>query len=136
MFSTFPSQMSSGTNEFRCLRKRRYLCLVAGDTNKKTMQDFAHFTLILNRNFLPSCPVKTLSLQVYRDVWSTPVTKPYMAHRVQKAVWGMHFCPFEDVLGVGHGDGFTSLLVPGPTRFHMCRSGLSNRPFSLLRSHL
>ncbi|XP_047438680.1 WD repeat-containing protein 46 [Mugil cephalus] len=52
-------------------------------------------------------------VQVYRDVWSTPVTKPYMAHRVRGAVWGLHFCPFEDVLGVGHADGFTSMLVPG-----------------------
>lgn len=52
-------------------------------------------------------------VQVYRDVWTTPVTKPYMAHRVRGAVWGLHFCPFEDILGVGHGDGFTSMLVPG-----------------------
>ncbi|KAK5863777.1 hypothetical protein PBY51_000782 [Eleginops maclovinus] len=52
-------------------------------------------------------------VQVYRDVCSTPVTKPYMAHRVQRTVWGMHFCPFEDVLGVGHGEGFTSMLIPG-----------------------
>uniref|UniRef100_A0A3P8TFL3 WD repeat-containing protein 46 n=1 Tax=Amphiprion percula TaxID=161767 RepID=A0A3P8TFL3_AMPPE len=52
-------------------------------------------------------------VQVYRDVWSAPVTKPYMAHRVRGSVWGLHFCPFEDVLGVGHGDGFTSMLVPG-----------------------
>ncbi|XP_071384661.1 WD repeat-containing protein 46 [Centroberyx affinis] len=52
-------------------------------------------------------------VQVYRDVWSTAVTKPYMAHRVRGTVWGLHFCPFEDVLGVGHGEGFTSMLVPG-----------------------
>ncbi|XP_046896877.1 WD repeat-containing protein 46 isoform X2 [Hypomesus transpacificus] len=52
-------------------------------------------------------------VQVYRDVWSTPVTKPYMAHRVRGSVWGVHFCPFEDILGVGHGDGFTSMVVPG-----------------------
>ncbi|KAM7411653.1 hypothetical protein PAMA_021575 [Pampus argenteus] len=52
-------------------------------------------------------------VQVYRDVWSSPVTKPYMAHRVRGTVWGLHFCPFEDVLGVGHGEGFTSMLVPG-----------------------
>ncbi|XP_029362489.1 WD repeat-containing protein 46 isoform X2 [Echeneis naucrates] len=52
-------------------------------------------------------------VQVYKDVWSTAATKPYMAHRTRGAVWGLHFCPFEDVLGVGHGDGFTSMLVPG-----------------------
>lgn len=57
----------------------------------------------------------TVSFQVYRDVWNTPVTKPYMAHRVRGTVWGLQFCPFEDVLGVGHGDGFTSMLVPGLT---------------------
>ncbi|KAM9342440.1 WD repeat-containing protein 46 [Pholidichthys leucotaenia] len=52
-------------------------------------------------------------VQLYRDVWSTPVTKPYMAHRVRGSVWGLSFCPFEDVLGVGHGDGFTSMIIPG-----------------------
>ncbi|XP_026189429.1 WD repeat-containing protein 46 [Mastacembelus armatus] len=52
-------------------------------------------------------------VQVYRDVWRAPVTKPYMAHRVQGTVWGLHFCPFEDVLGVGHAEGFTSMLIPG-----------------------
>ncbi|KAM9855859.1 WD repeat-containing protein 46 [Aulostomus maculatus] len=52
-------------------------------------------------------------VQVYRDVWNSPVIKPYMAHRVHGSVWGLNFCPFEDVLGVGHGDGFSSMLVPG-----------------------
>uniref|UniRef100_A0A8C8HSK0 WD repeat-containing protein 46 n=1 Tax=Oncorhynchus tshawytscha TaxID=74940 RepID=A0A8C8HSK0_ONCTS len=52
-------------------------------------------------------------VQVYRDVWGIPVTKPYMAHRAKGSVWGVHFCPFEDVLGVGHGEGFTSMVVPG-----------------------
>lgn len=56
---------------------------------------------------------------MYRDVWSSPVTKPYMAHRVPRTVWGLNFCPFEDVLGVGHGDGFTSMLIPGPAQFHI-----------------
>lgn len=53
-------------------------------------------------------------VQVYRDVWGGgPVSKPYMAHRVRGSVWGVGFCPFEDVLGIGHGEGFTSMIVPG-----------------------
>ncbi|KAG7472229.1 hypothetical protein MATL_G00106710 [Megalops atlanticus] len=52
-------------------------------------------------------------VQVYQDVWGTPVKKPYMAHRVRGSVWGAQFCPFEDVLGVGHAEGFTSMIVPG-----------------------
>lgn len=63
--------------------------------------------------------MEIVSLQVYRDVWSTPVTKPYMAHRVRGTVWGLHFCPFEDVLGIGYGEGFTSMLVPGQTWFYI-----------------
>ncbi|KAJ8265160.1 hypothetical protein COCON_G00142590 [Conger conger] len=52
-------------------------------------------------------------VQVYKDVCSTPVKKPYMTHRVRGSVCGAQFCPFEDVLGVGHAEGFTSMLVPG-----------------------
>uniref|UniRef100_A0A3B3UDB9 WD repeat-containing protein 46 n=1 Tax=Poecilia latipinna TaxID=48699 RepID=A0A3B3UDB9_9TELE len=66
-------------------------------------------------------------VQVYRDVWSTPVTKPYMAHRVRGSVWGLGFCPFEDVLGVGHGEGFTSMLVPGAGEPNF--DGLDTNPY-------
>ncbi|KAG7266919.1 hypothetical protein CRUP_017980, partial [Coryphaenoides rupestris] len=66
-------------------------------------------------------------VQVYRDVWNTPVKKPYMAHKVHGAVWGLSFCPFEDVLGVGHGDGFTSMLVPGAGEPNF--DGLDSNPY-------
>ncbi|XP_066499724.1 WD repeat-containing protein 46 [Hoplias malabaricus] len=53
-------------------------------------------------------------VQVYRDVWGgSPLTKPYMAHRVRGTVCGVGYCPFEDVLGIGHAEGFTSMIVPG-----------------------
>ena len=39
---------------------------------------------------------------------------PYMKHHVlHSGVSDLEFCPFEDVLGVGHRQGFSSLLVPG-----------------------
>ncbi|XP_057681613.1 WD repeat-containing protein 46 [Corythoichthys intestinalis] len=66
-------------------------------------------------------------VQVYKDVWSSQVAKPYLAHRVQAAAWGLQFCPFEDVLGVGHGKGFTSMLVPGAGEPNF--DGLDSNPY-------
>ena len=42
--------------------------------------------------------------------------KPYMVHNFEQALTytqHLEFCPFEDVLGVGHSNGFSSLLIPG-----------------------
>ena len=36
-----------------------------------------------------------------------------MSHNLTSTVNSLQFCPYEDVLGVGHGNGFTSLLIPG-----------------------
>lgn len=42
------------------------------------------------------------------------VRSPYMTHLIPgSSVASVAFCPFEDVLGVGHATGFASLLVPG-----------------------
>ena len=39
---------------------------------------------------------------------------PYLTHTFPSTpVNGIKFCPFDDILGVGHSKGFTSLVVPG-----------------------
>lgn len=37
----------------------------------------------------------------------------YLRHNVARTINNLAFCPFEDVLGAGHDNGFSSLLVPG-----------------------
>lgn len=38
---------------------------------------------------------------------------PYLTHRLKGEANGVEFCPFEDCLGIGHSNGFTSIIVPG-----------------------
>ncbi|XP_041368413.1 WD repeat-containing protein 46-like isoform X2 [Gigantopelta aegis] len=52
-------------------------------------------------------------VQIYDDCCLNTASAPYMCHKLQSSVYGTEFCPYEDVLGVSHGNGFTSLLVPG-----------------------
>lgn len=36
-----------------------------------------------------------------------------MRHRLHSNIGNLQFCPFEDVLGIGHENGYTSVLIPG-----------------------
>lgn len=48
------------------------------------------------------------------DVDQVKVQSPYMAWGAQgETVERVRWCPFEDVLGIGHNKGFTSIIVPG-----------------------
>jgi U3 small nucleolar RNA-associated protein 7 len=51
---------------------------------------------------------------IWKDVFKTKQKEPYMTHLIEgSAVQDLKYCPFEDVLGVGHRNGFSSLVVPG-----------------------
>ncbi|XP_015746174.1 WD repeat-containing protein 46 [Python bivittatus] len=66
-------------------------------------------------------------VQVYKDVSVCPSQKPYVCHALPSPSHSLRFCPFEDVLGVGHGQGFASLLVPGAGEPNF--DALENNPF-------
>jgi len=52
-------------------------------------------------------------VEIFKDPTKEEVKYPYMKHDVFKQVSQIQFCPYEDVLGIGHGAGFSSILVPG-----------------------
>ena len=52
-------------------------------------------------------------IEVYKDCFRTPVDTPYMRHRLNANISDVEFCNFEDVLGIGHQKGFTSVIIPG-----------------------
>lgn len=66
----------------------------------------------MSRRFMIACSFGA-QIQIFNDAHLGTTTRPYLAHECSGVVSGMQFCPYEDVLGVGHQGGFTSLLVPG-----------------------
>ncbi|XP_063174757.1 WD repeat-containing protein 46 [Chroicocephalus ridibundus] len=67
-------------------------------------------------------------LQVYKGVGKAAAPPQlYLCHRPPRPPHGLRFCPFEDVLGAGHGQGFTSVLVPGAGEANF--DALENNPY-------
>jgi len=53
-------------------------------------------------------------VQVWKDAFKEKQNAPYMVKQLPgQVVRNVSFCPFEDVLGVGHSGGFSSLVIPG-----------------------
>lgn len=52
-------------------------------------------------------------LEVYKNCCAENANKAYLRHTLNTSIRNLHFCPYEDVLGVANDWGFTSLIVPG-----------------------
>lgn len=51
---------------------------------------------------------------VWKDALKTKQNSPYLTHLQEaSAINSVRFCPYDDILGVGHAGGFSSLIVPG-----------------------
>ncbi|GAX74039.1 hypothetical protein CEUSTIGMA_g1489.t1 [Chlamydomonas eustigma] len=53
-------------------------------------------------------------VQIWQDALHSKQQTPYMSHSLVHGVMeGFAFCPYEDVLGIGHSEGVSTMLVPG-----------------------
>lgn len=51
---------------------------------------------------------------VWKDALKTKQNSPYLTHLQEgSAINRVRFCPYDDLLGVGHAGGFSSLIIPG-----------------------
>lgn len=67
--------------------------------------------------------------QVWQDALRTKAQSPYMNHQLAGVLRDFSFCPYEDILAVGHSEGLTSMLVPGGwewSRVHHLKRDLSS----------
>ncbi|PAV75118.1 hypothetical protein WR25_17615 [Diploscapter pachys] len=59
------------------------------------------------------------TVQVFKDMHLGVCREPYLVHECKGVITDLQFVPYEDVLGVGHTQGFTSMLVPGEDFFRI-----------------
>ena len=53
-------------------------------------------------------------MQVFKECLRQRANGPYLRHLLPGShAQSVRFCPYEDVLGVGHSHGFCSMLAPG-----------------------
>jgi U3 small nucleolar RNA-associated protein 7 len=51
---------------------------------------------------------------VWKDLNKQKQKEPYMTELLPSCtIENLKFCPFEDILGVGHSNGFSSIVIPG-----------------------
>ena len=86
-------------DENRCAQ---FASIVVASVNKR----FLLFKTLLS--ILTSAP------QIWKDAHRYKQQSPYLSHMLPShSIQSCRFAPFEDVLGIGHSGGFSSILVPG-----------------------
>lgn len=86
-------------NNFKCLKEHRL----------NTMPEHIDFS---QKDFLAVSTGKTIN--IYKNALKpSEGVKPYLKHNVDSTISGLYFCNYEDIIGVCHQKGFSSLLVPG-----------------------
>jgi hypothetical protein len=54
------------------------------------------------------------TVTIWKDAFQTKQVSPYMNHQAPRdIVQDIRFCPYDDVLGYGHINGISSIIVPG-----------------------
>ena len=70
-------------------------------------------------------------VHLYKDACTKAVEYPYLKHTVNKSIHDIHFVPYEDVLGIGHSSGFSSILVPGEQNLGLKIGKLTDHTYAL-----
>lgn len=80
------------------------------------------------QNYFTPTPAATLSISqknllavgygpnvsIWKDAFKVKQKSPYMSHlQPSTSIKTLQFCPFEDILGIGHDNGISSIVIPG-----------------------
>ena len=69
----------------------------------------------------------TSRVTIWKDAFRTKQQEAYMTHSNQHIIDRVRFCPFEDILGIGHAEGFSSIIIPGAGEANF--DALENNPY-------
>lgn len=106
-------------------REGRYM-VTSGQDGRLKIWDVRKYGL-LNEYVVPT-PPRSISIsqngllgvsfgpnvQVWKDVFKTKQDMPYMSHlQAGTKIEDIDFCPYEDILFLGHSKGLSTMIVPG-----------------------